>query len=137
MYFTLPVIRSILMPALGVDFYGEPAASSSSSMACFSGSIRLMQNAGNQNSAAFLPVKNNMLALLHATQPKANFIACPAECGLVGKEPATTFKLRDVTLRLFFAPSAKAIKADVVQVGLGPPRKAKPGHGAKAASEEA
>ena len=57
------------------------------------GQHALMQDTGNQNAARVLPVKHHMLALLHPTQPRANFIARAAECGIVGNELAAIFKL--------------------------------------------
>jgi hypothetical protein len=44
-----------------------------------------MQDTANQNAAGFLPVKDNMLALLHAPQPRANFITRATERGIIGK----------------------------------------------------
>jgi hypothetical protein len=67
----------------------------------------------NQDTAGFLPLKHNMLALLHAPQPRANFITLPTERGIIGKELATIFKPADIAVSLDFAPCAKGIKADV------------------------
>ena len=72
-----------------------------------------MQDTGNQNAAGFLPVKDNMLALLHAPQPRASFITRATERGIIGKELAKIFKLADIAVGLDFAPGAKGIKADV------------------------
>jgi len=88
-----------------------------------------MQDTGNQNAAGFLPVKDNMLALLHAPQPRASFITRATERGIIGKELATIFKLADIAVGLDFAPGAKGIKADVEQIGFGTMRKTEPGHG--------
>jgi hypothetical protein len=93
------------------------------------GQHALMQDTANQNAAGFLPVKDNMLALLHAPQPRANFITLATERGIIGKELATIFKLADIVVGLDFAPGAKGIKADVEQIGFGTMRKTEPGHG--------
>ena len=93
------------------------------------GQHALMQDTGNQNAAEFFPVKHNMLALLHAPQPRANFITRAAERGIIGKELATIFKLADIAVGLDCAPGAKGIKADVEQIGFGTMRKTEPGHG--------
>ena len=82
------------------------------------GQHALMQDTGNQNAAGFLPVKHNMLALLHAPQPRASFITRATERGIIGKELATIFKLADIAVGLDFAPGAKGIKADVEQIGF-------------------
>jgi hypothetical protein len=50
------------------------------------GQHALMQDTANQDTAGFLPVKHNMLALLHAPQPRANFITLLTERGIIGKE---------------------------------------------------
>jgi hypothetical protein len=76
------------------------------------GQYALMQDTGNQNAAGLLPVKHNMLALLHATQPRANFIAQAAQRRIVGNKLATIFKLADIAVGLGFTPGAKAIKAE-------------------------
>ena len=83
------------------------------------GQHALMQDTGNQNAARVLPVKHHMLALLHPTQPKANFIARAAERGIVGNELAAIFKLAYIAVGLGFAPFAKGINADVEQIGFG------------------
>jgi hypothetical protein len=88
-----------------------------------------MQDTANQNAAGFLPVKHNMLALLHAPQARANFITRATEREIIGKELATIFKLADIAVGLDFAPSAKGIKADVEQIGFGMTRKTELGHG--------
>ena len=93
------------------------------------GQRALMQDTANQNTAGFLPVKHNMLALLLAPQPRANFITRPTERGTIGKELATIFKLTDIAVSRDFAPGAKGINADVEQIGFGTMRKAEPGHG--------
>jgi hypothetical protein len=69
-----------------------------------------------------------MLALLHAPQPGANFITRATECGIIGKELATIFKLADIAVGLDFAPGTKGIKADVEQIGFGTMRKTELGH---------
>jgi hypothetical protein len=53
----------------------------------------LVQDRRNQNSALLLAVKHHMFALLHAPQPRADFIARAAERGIVGKELAAILKL--------------------------------------------
>jgi len=80
-----------------------------------------MQDSRDQNAAGFLPVKDNMLALPHAPQPRANFITLVTERGIIGKELATIFKLADIAVGLDFAPGAKRIKADREQICFGNP----------------
>jgi hypothetical protein len=81
----------------------------------------LMQDTRNQNPAArIFPIENDMPALLHAPQSRTDFIASPPAPWIVGKLLAAIFKLAEVTLGLGFSPNTKGIKADVVQVGLGP-----------------
>ena len=92
------------------------------------GQHALMEDTANQNTAGFLPVKHNMLALLHAPQPRADFIILPTERGIIGKELATIFKLAYIAVSLDFAPGVKAVKADVEQIGFGTMRKSEPGH---------
>ena len=92
------------------------------------GQHALMQDTANQNAAGFLPIKDNMLALLHAPQPRANFITLATERGIIGKELATIFKLADIAVGLDFAPGAKGINSDVEQIGFGTMRKTEPGH---------
>ena len=69
-----------------------------------------MKDTENQHAAGFLPVKDNMLALLHAPQPGANFITLATERGIIGKELATIFKLADITVGLDFAPGCERYK---------------------------
>jgi hypothetical protein len=88
-----------------------------------------MQDTANQNAAAFLPIKHNVLALLHAPQPRANFITRATERGIVGKKLATIFKLTDIVVGLDFTPGAKGIKSNVEQIGFGTMRKMEPCHG--------
>jgi hypothetical protein len=87
--------------------YSEPGASSSSSIFWFIGQHALMQDTGNQNAAWLFPVEHHVSALLHPTQPRADFIAGAAKSGIVGKTPATIFKLIKVTIRLGFTPSTR------------------------------
>ena len=87
-----------------------------------------MQDAANQDAAEFLAVKDDMLALLHAPQTGAYFIAFAAQAGGIGKKTATLFKLIDITIGLRFPPSAKSIIDDVVRISLGAPRKTISGH---------
>jgi hypothetical protein len=59
-----------------------------------------MQDTANQNAAGFLPVKHNMLALLHAPQLRANFITRATERGIIDKELARIFELADIAVGL-------------------------------------
>jgi hypothetical protein len=93
------------------------------------GQHALMKDTANQNAVEFLSVKHNMLALLHAPQPVANFITRATERGIITKELATIFKLPDIAVGLDFAPGTKGIKADVEQIGFGTMRKTELGHG--------
>ena len=93
------------------------------------GQHALMKDTANQNAAEFPPVKHNMLALLHAPQPLANFITRAAEHRIITKELATIFKLAEIAVGLDFTPGTKGIQADVEQIGFGTMRKTELGHG--------
>jgi len=83
------------------------------------GQHALVQDTGNPNAAWFLPVKYNMLALLHSTQPRTNFVTWPPNSWATGKELATLFHLAEVKAGLGFAPGAICINTDIVQIDFG------------------
>ena len=95
-----------------------------------------MEDTGNQNVAGLLPVKDNMLALFHAPQARANFITLATEGGIIGENLATIFKLADIATGLDLAPSANRINVDVEQIGFGTKRETELAHGANAASRQ-
>ena len=95
-----------------------------------------MEDTGNQNVACLLPVKDNMLALFHAPQARANFITLATEGGIIGENLATIFKLADIATGLDLAPSANRINVDVEQIGFGTKRETELAHGANAASRQ-
>jgi len=88
-----------------------------------------MQDAANQNAASFLPVEQNMFAMLITAQAGANFITDAAQCRVVGKLLAAYLKLVDVADRLCFAPFAQSVIGDGQEIVLSAPRKSKLGHG--------
>jgi hypothetical protein len=53
----------------------------------------LMENAGNENATGFLPVKDHVLARVHASQSGANFITWAINRGIVSNKLAAFFKL--------------------------------------------
>jgi len=87
-----------------------------------------MQDTGNQNAAGFFPVKDNMLPLLHSPQSRTDFITCTAKPWAVGQKLTAILHLAEVAIRLFRAPGADGINADVEQIRLGLAGEAKAGH---------
>jgi hypothetical protein len=76
----------------------------------------LMQDSGNEDTSGFLPVKDNMLALLHATHAWTNMFAGTPKGWIVRKQPAAIFQLAEVALSLGCTPGVERIVTDVVQI---------------------
>jgi hypothetical protein len=93
------------------------------------GKHSVMENAYNQDAAAFLAIKEDVPAMFEASQPGANVIAGSAQSRIPGQLPAARLKLPDIAGGLGLAPGAESIVPDIEQVSLRPPRKTKRGHG--------
>ena len=89
----------------------------------------LMKNAAYQNAPSILAVEDNVPAMLHAAQARANMFTSPPEFRISGELPATRFQIVDVTDGLVRAPTAEGIGADLQQVGFGTLREAERCHG--------
>lgn len=89
----------------------------------------LVQDAGNQNAPCVLAIKHNMPAALHPAEAWANIVTLPAQRGIIGKHLATGLEIVEVTDGLVFTPCAERIRSDAEQVGFGPTRETKCGHG--------
>jgi len=70
-----------------------------------------------------------MLTALHPAEAGTNMVTRLPQRGIIGKHLATGLKIIKVTGGLVFAPVAKGVSADAKQVGFGPARKTKRGHG--------
>jgi len=92
------------------------------------GQHALMQDAGNQNTSALLPIEQDMLAMLMAAQARTNFVAESAQRWIVGKRLAASLQLAKVTGGLDLASFAKSIVGDGQQVGFSATRKSKLTH---------
>jgi hypothetical protein len=68
------------------------------------GQHALMQDAGNQNAAGRLTVKDNVSAVLHSPKSGTNIIAHPTQRGVNGKHLAARFQIVDVTSGLALPP---------------------------------
>jgi len=66
-----------------------------------------------------------MATTLHPAEATANVIAGSAQRRLVRQSSATLFKLREITIRLFLAPVAECMYADIEKVVLGAARETK------------
>src|ERR1035441_7308710 len=98
-------------------------------MACLSGSMRWVKDAGNQNGSSVLAVEDDVPAALHSTKPGTNLVTHPAQSGIIGKHLAPCLQIVEVTDGLVFAPGTKGIGADAEQVGFGTASESKRGHG--------
>jgi hypothetical protein len=72
-----------------------------------------MQNARNDDDFSGFAIEDRVTAVLHASQPWADFIARPAGCGIVGEPLATVLQVREIVNYLLFAPSAKSVIGNV------------------------
>jgi hypothetical protein len=70
-----------------------------------------------------------MLTALHPAEAGTNIVTRSPQRWIIGKHLATGLKIIKVTDDLVFAPSAKGISADAEQIGFGPARETKRGHG--------
>lgn len=89
----------------------------------------LVQDAGNQNASCVLAVKHNVPAALHPAEARTNIVTLPAQRWVIGKHLATGIEIVEVTDGLVFTPGAERIRSDAEQVGFGPTRETKCGHG--------
>jgi len=66
----------------------------------------LMKDARNENPSGFVPVEDNMAAVLHPPQAWANIITRTAKSRIVSQPLAASFKIVNITDGLVFAPGA-------------------------------
>jgi hypothetical protein len=88
-----------------------------------------VQDTRNENAPGLLPIKDDVLALLHAAQAWTDIVTLSAQSGIGGKPPATILQFAEVTDSLVLAPDLKGIEANAEQIALSATRETKPGHG--------
>jgi hypothetical protein len=69
-----------------------------------------MQNAGNQNAAGRLAVKDNVSTVLHSPKSGMNILTHPAQGWVIGEHLAARLKIIDVTDGLFLPPGGEGYK---------------------------
>lgn len=68
-----------------------------------------MQDAGNENSAGFLPVEHDVPAMLDAAQARPDIVTGSIQRWMVREAPATRLQLIKINDSLACAPSAEGI----------------------------
>ena len=88
-----------------------------------------MQNAGAQNTAGVLAIKDDMTACLHPSQTGPNIVTSATQCRIVGQHLAARLKVIQVAGGLILTPSTQGIIAYAKQIRFGASRETEEGHG--------
>jgi len=78
-----------------------------------------MQDRGDENAAHDAPEKDDVPAVLHAAQVRANATAGATRQRVVGQPLAAGFKIVEITPSLVFAPRAQGVGTNIREVCFG------------------